>query len=262
MAYPISTTKLITYQTCAKAYELRFERGLGSPAMFGSPDLGNALHKALAMAYRDWHYNDHKPTWDWFENCWTSSTEKLSEKQIQEGCSMLEGYYSNFIAPLTVMARPLGVESRIRATVQFGGVQFVLTGRYDRLDYLAEGLDLFEFKSGKNTAPPEQVDIRLGVYSLALLQTYQKALKRVNLVFLRSRETLSYDVDDSHREQVQSLIANLALKLRNDNEWEPSPGHHCERCGFAKYCPAQTDTPEPLPETGRKQRVVQLALAI
>ena len=80
MAYPISTTKLITYQTCAKAYQLRFERGLGSPAMFGSPDLGNALHKAMATAYRDWHYNDHKPTWEWFETCWTNSIEKLSEK--------------------------------------------------------------------------------------------------------------------------------------------------------------------------------------
>ena len=262
MAYPISTTKLITYQTCAKAYELRFERGLGSPAMFGSPDLGNALHKAMAMAYRDWHYNDHKPTWDWFENCWTSSVEKLSEKQIQEGRSMLEGYYSNFVAPLTVMARPLGVESRIRATVQFGGIQFVLTGRYDRLDFVEDGLGLSEFKSGKNKSVPDQVDVRLGVYSIALEQTYQQALKWVSLVFLRSQQTLTYEVNSSHREQVQALIANLALKLRNDNKWEPNPGQHCERCGFAKYCPAKTETPEPLPETGRKQRVVQLALAL
>ena len=62
--------------------------------------------------------------------------------------------------------------------------------------------------------------------------------------------------------QVQSLIADLALKLRNDDEWAPNPGHHCERCGFTKYCPAKSEKPEPLPETGRKQRVVQLALAI
>ena len=262
MAYPISTTKLVTYQTCAKAYELRFERGLGSPAMFGSPDLGNALHKALAMAYRDWHYNDHKPTWKWFETCWTSSIDKLSDKQIQDGRSMLEGYYFDFVKPLTVMPRPLGIESRIRATVQFGGIQFVLTGRYDRLDYLAEGLDLFEFKSRKNTAPSDQVDVRLGIYSIALQQVYQMTLKQVNLVFLRSRETLSYDVNDSHREQVQSLIADLALKLLNDDEWQPNPGHHCERCGFAKYCPAKSEKPEPLPETSRKQRGVQLALAL
>ena len=262
MAYPISTTKLVTYQTCAKAYQLRFERGLGSPAMFGSPDLGNALHKALAMVYRDWHYNDHKPTWKWFETCWTNSIEKLSEKQIQDGRSMLEGYYFDFVAPLSVMTRPLGVESRIRATVQFEGIEFVLTGRYDRLDYVEDGLDLFEFKTGKNTAPPDQVDVRLGVYSMALQQVYQKVLKRVSLVFLRSREVLSYEVDESHREQVQSLIADLALKLRNDDEWEPNPGGHCERCGFAKYCPAKTEKPEPLPETGRKQRIVQLALAV
>ena len=202
-----------------------------------------------------------KPTWEWFEICWTNSTEKLSEKQIQDGRSMLEGYYFDFVAPISVIARPLGVESRIRATVQFEGIEFVLTGRYDRLDYVEDGLDLFEFKTGKNTAPPDQVDVRLGVYSMALQQVYQKVLKRVSLVFLRSRETLSYEVDGSHREQVQSLIADLALKLRNDDEWEPNPGGHCERCGFAKYCPAKTEKPEPLPDTGRKQRIMQLAMA-
>ena len=84
--------------------------------------------------------------------------------------------------------------------MQFEGIEFVLTGRYDRLDYVEDGLNLFEFKTGKNTAPPDQVDVRLGVYSMALQQVYQKVLKRVSLVFLRSREVLSYEVNDSHRE--------------------------------------------------------------
>jgi putative RecB family exonuclease len=226
MAYPISTTKLVTYQTCSQAYYLRYERGIDSLPKHASPNLGNALHKALAMAYRDWHYNDYKPGWDWFDSCWNLCLEKLSEKQIQKGRADLEGYYLDFVAPLTVMERPLGVESQVKATVQFENIEFLLTGRYDRLDYVTDGLHLLEFKSGKNASTTHLVDLRLGLYSMALQQRYQQALKRLTLVFLGSRETLSFEVNDSHRQQVKALIANLALKLRSDDKWAPNPGDH------------------------------------
>jgi putative RecB family exonuclease len=66
---------------------------MSAPGAFGSPDLGNALHQALVIADRDWHYNDHKPGWNWFEDCWSKSVDKLSEAQIQDGCSILQRYY-------------------------------------------------------------------------------------------------------------------------------------------------------------------------
>ncbi|WP_404790440.1 PD-(D/E)XK nuclease family protein [Altericista sp. CCNU0014] len=61
MTYSLSATKLVTYQKCPQAYKLRYKRELNAPSAFGSPDLGNALHLALAMAYRDWDYSEHKP---------------------------------------------------------------------------------------------------------------------------------------------------------------------------------------------------------
>jgi CRISPR/Cas system-associated exonuclease Cas4 (RecB family) len=44
-----------SYQQCPQAYRFRYERGLKSPAAFGSAELGNALHRALAIAYKDGH---------------------------------------------------------------------------------------------------------------------------------------------------------------------------------------------------------------
>ena len=262
MAYPLSATKLVTYNQCPQAYSFRYERGISLPGAFGSPDLGNALHQALAIAYRDWHYNDHKPEWDWFEECWSLCVAKLSERQIQDGRSILQGYYRDFVAPLAVMQRPLGIEAKIKATVQFENIEFSLNGRYDRLDNVKGELELIDYKTTKTASTPESVDIQLGLYAIALQQVYQQSLKRVSLVFLRAGEVISFEVNDDHRQKVRSLIAELALRLRADDEWVPKAGGHCDRCGFAQYCAAKTQEPEPLPEGERKLRLVQLALAV
>ena len=58
-------------------------------------------------------------------------------------------------------------------------------------------------------------------------QVYRQSLKKLTLIFLRAGESLSFDVTQAHQEQVQQLISGLALRLRNDSEWEPSPGEHC-----------------------------------
>jgi putative RecB family exonuclease len=263
--YRLSATKLVTYQQCPQAYSFRYERKLKVPPGNGSTALGNALHRALAIAYKDWHYTDHIPSLKWFEDSWTlsaASAAKLSRRQIEDGLSILQDYYKAFVEPLAVMPRPLGVERWIKATVQFGKIEFALEGRYDRLDQLDGSLELIDYKTTKNAATPDSMDVQLGLYSIALEQVYQQSLKRVTLIFLRTGETLSFDVNDAHREAVRSLIADLATKLWADDEWMPKVGGHCDRCGFAKYCAAKTPKPEPLPEGGRKLKQVQLTLAI
>jgi putative RecB family exonuclease len=263
-AYPLSATKLVTYKQCPQAYSFRYEHRLQSPAKFGSADLGNALHQALAVAYGDWHYNEHKPDWKWFDGCWNGSCDRLSTSQVEEGRKILQGYYDQFVAPLDVMARPLGVESRIPAKVQFENIEFSLNGRYDRLDLLSDGdLELIDYKTTKTPTIPEEMDVQLGLYYLALEQVYQQSLKRLTLLFLRTGDCIHFDVTAAHQEQVRSLIADLALKLRSDEQWEPCVGRHCDRCGYKKYCSAKTEEPEALPETGKgRSRMVQLALGI
>jgi CRISPR/Cas system-associated exonuclease Cas4 (RecB family) len=264
MTYPLSATKLVTYKQCPQAYNFRYERGLKTPAAFGSADLGNALHQSLATAYREWHYNDHKPGWEWFEQCWERSIAKLSAAQIQDGREMLQRYYREYIAPLVVMPRPLGVESRIAAKVQFENIEFALNGRYDRLDNLEGELELIDYKTNKQPTMPDEdeVDVQLGLYYLALQQVYQRSLKRLSLIFLRTGEQLCFEVTDAHHEKVQVLIAGLALRLRCDSEWEPQAGSHCKRCMYQKYCAAMCEQPEPLPEMGHKVRQVQLVLGM
>jgi putative RecB family exonuclease len=263
-AYPLSATKLVTYKQCPQAYSFRYERRLQSPVAFGSAELGNALHQALAIAYRDWHYNEHKPKWEWFDGCWNGSCDRLSTTQVEEGRKILRGYFDEFVAPLDVMAKPLGVESRIAAKVQFENIEFSLGGRYDRLDILPDGdLELIDYKTNKIPTIPDEIDVQLGLYYLALEQVYRQNLKRLSLIFLRTGERVDFEVSIAHREQVRSLISELALRLREDREWEPCEGEHCSRCGYQKYCGAKTAEPEALPEgAGRRSRMMQLALGV
>jgi len=261
MTYQISATKLQAYHRCPYAYYLRYERKLTSTEFYGSAALGNALHQALAQCHRDWHYRNPLPELLWVHHCWNDHTEGLSEAQVQEGREILERYYWNFIANQVTINPPLAVEGKIQGYLQVEDLEFVITGRYDRIDFLSDGLELIDYKSGREIKLPEatEIDIQIGLYYLALAQTYRQSLRYLSLLFLRSGEKLQFEATPEHREQVQVMISELAVRLRQDQGWEPSPGKQCDRCTFARYCPAVTTHPAALPETQAKSQL-QLAL--
>lgn len=262
MAYPLSATKLLTYRQCPQAYYFKHERRLPAPATFGSAALGNALHQALAEIYQDWNYAEPLPSLDWFALCWQHHTGSLNETQVHEGWQALHRYYQTSIAPQPMLRRPLGVEGKIQASFQASNVEFALMGRYDRLDYLDDGLELIDYKTSKTMNPPDAIDIQLGLYYLVLEQTYHQALKRLSLIYLRVGQRVTYEVTPKHQQQVKALITDLALKLRADKEWQPQTGKQCDRCGYQRHCPAFHTNPEPLPETAKPPPRVQLVLPL
>ncbi|NJN23696.1 MAG: endonuclease, partial [Acaryochloridaceae cyanobacterium RL_2_7] len=50
-------------------------------------------------------------------------------------------------------------------------------------------------------SPPDAVDIQLGLYDLLLKQTYQQALQRLSLIYLRTGEKVTYEVTPEHRQE-------------------------------------------------------------
>lgn len=264
MTYALSAAKLQTYYRCPLAYYFRYERRLPGVAFYSSAALGTSLHQALAQIYQEWHYQDAIPRWEWIEYCWGQHNDGLSDNQITEGRGILQRYYENFIRSESAMRRPVAVEGRIQGTLQVENLEFVLAGRYDRLDYLDEGLELIDYKSSKDTEPalPDDMDLQIGLYYLALDQRYQRSLKRLSLIYLRTSEKLSYEVTSDHQQQVRDVISDLAVQLRYDETWSPFPGEQCDRCAYARYCPAMQAEPEPLPEAARPEAGLQLVLSL
>jgi putative RecB family exonuclease len=251
MTYQISATKLQAYQRCAYAYYLRYERKVASPDFYGSAALGNALHQALAQCHRDWHYRNPLPDLRWVHHCWDEHAIGLSDGQIVEGREILEQYYWNFIASEVAIQQPLAVEGKIQGYLQVEDLEFSIVGRYDRIDFLSDGLELIDYKSSREMKLPEasEINIQIGLYYLALEQTYRQSLKYLSLLFLRSGEKVRFEATPEHQAQVQLMIGDLAVRLRHDRGWDPNPGKQCDRCSFARYCPAVTANPAALPES-------------
>lgn len=261
MTYQISATKLQTYHRCPYAYYLRYERRLTSSDFFGSAALGNALHQALAQCHRDWHYRYPLPDIQWVYRCWKDHSTGLNATQVKEGMEILERYYWNFIASEVSIRQPLAVEGKIQGYLQVENLEFAIAGRYDRIDFVQDGLELIDYKSGREMKVPDAsvMDIQIGLYYLALEQTYRRSLKYLSLVFLRTGEKIRFKATTKQREKVQKMISDLAVRLRHDRGWEPKQGKQCDRCTFARYCPAVTSDPAPIPQT-HNQPQLQLAL--
>lgn len=262
MAYLLSATKLKSYAQCPRAYYFRYECGLKKPS-FGAAALGTALHGALAQLYQDWHYQEPLPSEEWLRYCWENQMGALTVAQVEEGWQILRRYFEVDILPLGVMQRPLATEGRIQGWTQMNGLEFKLTGRYDRLDSLEDGLELIDYKSAKTPTKPgaAMVDLQLGIYSLALEQRYGKLLQQMSLLFLRTGEWITYKVTDEHRQQVETVIGELALRLLDEREWSPNCGDQCGQCAYARYCSAVKANPESLPEGQRKARKLQLCFS-
>lgn len=265
MAYQISATKLQAYHRCPYAYYLKYEHKLSTNEFFGSAALGTALHQALAHCHRDWHYRQPIPDLTWIHHCWEKQTDGLSSNQVKEGQEILENYYNNFIAGSVALARPLAVEGRIQGYLQVENLEFTISGRYDRIDFLREGgLELIDYKSSREMKLPDtaEMDLQIGLYYLALEQTYRQSLKSLSLLFLRTGEKVSFEAIPEHKERVEAVIGDLAVRLRQDQFWEPNPGRQCDRCAYARHCPAIAPEPIPLPPTKASVPSRQLQLAL
>jgi putative RecB family exonuclease len=262
MSYPLSAAKLQTYYRCPLSYYFRYERKLPGAAFYGSAVLGTSLHQALAKIYRDWHYQTPIPDYAWVEQCWGQYSSTLKDTQVAEGQTILRRYYDSFIASQSALRRPLAVEGRVQGHLQVQDLEFTLSGRYDRLDFLDDGLELIDYKSSKtmDTLESDELDLQMGLYYLALEQRYRRSLKRLSLVYLRTGEKVCFEADPVQRQRAKSLISELAWELRHDRRWTPFPGDQCDRCAYARYCPAVQAQPEPLPIHAKPAPQLQLAL--
>ncbi|MBW4550978.1 MAG: PD-(D/E)XK nuclease family protein [Aphanocapsa sp. GSE-SYN-MK-11-07L] len=249
MSYPLSASRLQTYQRCPQSYYFRYERGLKQPGFFGAASLGTALHQALAKVYGDWPYQQPELPLAWVQRCWQECSASLPPSQVAEGRHILEGYYHQFLAGQAVR-KPLALEGRIQGHLQVENLEFTISGRYDRLDYFEDGIELIDYKSAKEMHLPDAqtIDMQIGVYFLALEQRYHQSLKQMSLLFLRTGELITYLATPAHKERVLDSVSDLAKKLQNDQDWEPITGKHCDRCGYRRYCKAVNPNPEPLPE--------------
>ena len=105
------------------------------------------------------------------------------------------------------------------------------------------------------------MELQLGLYALALEQTYGQSLKYVSLLFLRSGEKVRYATTDRHKRQVMRVLKDLAWQVRHDAVWDAKPGNQCQGCSYSQYCTAVNKSAQPEPR-GTKIPSLQLAFSL
>jgi putative RecB family exonuclease len=264
MVYPISATKLRTFERCAYSYYLRYEKRVNTQEHYAAAALGTALNHTLAQCHRDWHYRSAVPDRRWFHQCWDTRSQGLTLQQIRDGRAMLDTYYDRYIHGETVLRKPLGVEGKIQAVLEVQNIEFQVVGRYDRLDRLTDGLEMIDFKAAKVAAVPNpaDLDLAMGLYALALEQTYEQRLQYLSLVFLRTGEKVRYRAVQQQQRLARRTIGQLAVQLRQSETWQANPGSHCSQCSFSRYCAAVNREPNPLPADVSPVKGLQLTFGL
>ena len=115
-----------------------------------------------------------------------------------------------------------------------------LVGRIDRVDHVPEGLEIIDYKSGKQRVNELKDDLQLPIYSLAAEDIYGQYPIRLTYMFLGdgTQYDAHYDVDDLKR--IKTDILEIINQI-NQTDFLATPGHVCNFCQYVKVCPAKSE---------------------
>lgn len=64
-----------------------------------------------------------------------------------------------------------------------------------------------------------EIEVQIGLYYLALEQTYRQSLKYLSLLFLRSGEKIRFKATRDHQERVQKTISKRVVSSHGQVLW-------------------------------------------
>ncbi len=132
--------------------------------------------------------------------------------------------------------------------------RLLLRGFVDRIDVAPGGeVRVVDYKTGRSPGPAYEAQalFQMRFYALVLWRARGVVPAVLQLVYLGNGEILRYvpDTDDLRATQRRVEALWQAIRTaREDRDWRPSPGRHCEWCSFRSSCPEFGGTPPPLPD--------------
>jgi putative RecB family exonuclease len=133
--------------------------------------------------------------------------------------------------------------------------RLLLRGVIDRVDVAPDGaIRLVDYKTGRSPRQGYEAAalFQLKFYALVIWRMRGVIPRRLQLIYLSSAETLSYDPDEQDllaTERKVQAIWEAVRRAKESGEWLPSPGALCRWCPHQALCPAYGGTPPPLPDS-------------
>ena len=251
MTLNLSPSKLSCFANCGLHYKFQYVDKIPEPPTKDTV-LGNILHRALELLYLE-------PQWD-------RTPERLCDGLNQAGREFHEDLngvcgddldlYQEIVTTAMTFAHrifaiedPSIIECDTEGSLIVENDNWLLRGRYDRVDYNADGtVTIIDYKSGK---PPKKANERDKLRALMLYAGMFEILnpdlkvRDVKLVFLRSTPkgkipvVVSAPVDSHEIDGGFMRVEAMAEAIQRglDTGFKPKPGVLCGWCPYRDRCP-------------------------
>jgi len=240
----ISQSNIEDYRACPLRFYFGKVLNLPSPS---NPNmiLGLVIHSILEEAGRALREKRAMPLDELiaaFEKRWSGISlddPDRKERLRQRGHDILERFVR---VQETKPGLPLELEKPFSIPLQDteGNEVANLVGRIDRIDTLQDGLEIIDYKTGKQPKNSKN-DLQLPIYSMACRDLFGRYPSAVTYMYLGDDDPLVSETCDPARiDEIKSEIMEIIDEI-NSSEFVATRGFVCNGCSFARICPARQE---------------------
>lgn len=212
----IAASKLASFERCPLHW---FATSFGADSGGFQASLGTLLHEALEKAAKpedvpayvseNWHSLE-------FENSWEADR---GQRQAGAMAAAISEYLRS-CDPLVATEQGFRIEIG----------QLVVSGKIDRIERTADGLEVVDLKTGtRKTAAEVEGDRQLAVYQLAIESLYGEKAASARILNVKDgkpKSQIQPPLTDQSRQELQSLVEDIHFQLGN-GKFVAKVSEHC-----------------------------------
>ncbi len=242
-----SYSALSTFALCPLKYKYQHIDKIKSPPspaqIFGSTihDVMKFIHTPTVKGLPD-----EEKTLDYFSRNWEQKNfpEEVSQNLFQEGLEIIQKYFQTI--EKEERKKAITLEYRFVVPIQ----NHTLGGSIDRIDRIAEGFEIIDYKTNRKIPPQKEIDqdLQLSIYLKAFLKEWPSLFEKIqdttkiklSLFYLRHGLRLSTTRTPANLKQIEQDILKAITEVEKATEnknFEPRMNALCDWCDYQKICP-------------------------
>lgn len=267
----LSYSQLSVYRRCPKQYEFttvkKIPRRISSGESFGSSihhtlrrwgelemlrEMNVPVKNQLKLFHEQEGTNTHNPPLElttlltMFRSCFIAQGYEhraAMEEALLRGETLLRAFFQWWKnKKRMVVSVESGFKLEIPRKHEESGVPIVLTGRIDRIERIASGLHIIDYKTGeRQTQERVDNDLQLSIYALAAAKEFGEPVSVLSLLFLNEDGIVERT---TRRTPSQLNDAMTTIRLLSEGidtkDFQATPTKEkCRGCPYREICPAR-----------------------
>ena len=240
----LSFSQIETFNTCPLQYRYRYLQRIPIPPT-AAQSFGDSIHKTLKGFYQQLKEGKKPSREDLISllkknwNLVGYASKSHEEKMKNQGIKILTDFYQKGFDP-KIKVRGLEQVFVIKISPNFKA-----GGKIDRIDEIAGGIEIYDYKTGKVWEQKKvNESLQMTLYAMAatspkssLFQNLDPEEVQLSFYFLETGEkkTLRRAKEDLVKAQQQLLEKKVEIER---SDFSPTPGPWCDFCDFKLICEA------------------------